>query len=135
MNDAPVAFRRALRKYLSNNAESFKAVGLLYKVSSFGPRLYFLFGETDAAVGVFTTHIDDILGCGMHGVLDCTRKFPGQRFGPLELQESEFAQVGMELSQGSDFSVRLTQSAFTEGLLPLDASPSLWANRQRPLWG
>ena len=41
--------------------------------------------------------------------------------------------VGMELLQGSDFSVRLTQSAFTEGLLPMDASPSMWANRQRTL--
>ena len=67
--------------------------------------MYFIFDKTNAAVGVFTTHIDDILGCGLHGILDRTGKFPEQRFGPLKLQESEFVHVGMELSMGSDFSV------------------------------
>ena len=75
LNDDPVAFRRTLQKYLLNNDQSLKAVGLLYKVSSFGPCLYFIFDKTNAAVGVFTTHIDDIWGCGLHGVLDRTRKF------------------------------------------------------------
>ena len=83
--------------------------------------------------GFLTIHIDDILGCGLDGILDRTRKFSEQRYGPLELQESEFALVEMELFQGSDFSVRLTQPAFTEGHMPLDTSPTLWANRQRPL--
>ena len=41
--------------------------------------------------------------------------------------------VGMEMSQGGDFSVRLTQSAFTENLLPMDTSPIVWADRQKPL--
>ena len=85
------------------------------------------------AVGVFTTHIDDILGCGVHGILECTRKFLQKRFGGLKLQESDFVHVGMELSQGSDFSVRLTQLAFTGNLLPMDTSPILWADRQKPL--
>ena len=83
--------------------------------------------------GFLTIHIDDILGCGLDGILDRTRKFSEQRYGPLELQESEFALVEMELFQGSDFSVRLTQPAFTEGHMPLDTSPTLWANRQKPL--
>ena len=108
-------------------------MGLLYEVSSFGPCLYSIFDKTNAAAGGFATHIDDILGCGLHGILDCTRKFSETRFGPLKLQESEFVRVGMELSQGSDFSVGSTQSAFTEGLLPMDTSPTLWANRQEPL--
>ena len=69
----------------------------------------------------------------MQGVLECTRKFLQKRFGVLKLQESDFVHVGMELSQGSDFSVRLTQSAFTESLLPMDTSPILWADRQKPL--
>ena len=82
---------------------------------------------------ILDSHIDDISGCGMHGVLDCARKFLQKRFGVLKLQESDFVHVGMELSQGSDFSVSLTQSAFTENLLPMDTSPSLWADRQKPL--
>ena len=62
-----------------------------------------------------------------------TRKFPEKRFGPLELQESEFAHVGAELPQRSDFSVGATQSAFTKGILPMDTSPTVWGNRQKPL--
>ena len=70
LNDAPVAFRRTSQKYLSNNDRSFKAAGLLYKVSPFDPRMYFIFDENNAAVGVFTTLLADILGCGLHGVSD-----------------------------------------------------------------
>ena len=125
LNDAPVAFRRAIQRYLRNREESIKAVGLLYTVSSSDPCLNFIYDKTNVAVGVFTTHIDDILGCGLHGTLEGTRKFLEKRFGPLKLQESEFVHVGMELSQVSDFSVRLTQSAFTENLLPMDTSPTL----------
>ena len=84
-------------------------------------------------MGVFATHIDDILGCGLRGISERARRFSEQRFGPLKLQESEFAHVGTELPQGCDFSVGLTQSAFSEGLLPMDTSPTLWANRQKPL--
>ena len=85
------------------------------------------------ALGVSTTHIDDILGCGVPGILERTRQFLQKRFGGLKLQESDFVHVGMELSQGSDFSVRLTQLAFTGNLLPMDTSPILWADRQKPL--
>ena len=85
----------------------------------------FFYDKTNVAAGAFTAHIDDILGCGVHGILECTRKFLQKRFGVLKLQESDFVHVGMELPQGSDFSVRLTQSAFTENLLPMDTSPIL----------
>ena len=108
-------------------------MGLLYKASSFDPCLYFIYDKSNVAVGVFTAHIDDILGCGVQGILECTRKFLQKRFGILKLQESDFVHVGMELSQGSDFSARLTQSASTENLLPMDTSPILWADRQKPL--
>ena len=70
LNDAPVAFRCALR-------QSLKAVGPLYKAPSLAQCPY----KTTAAVGVFTTHTDDILGCELHGVLDRARKFSGKRFG------------------------------------------------------
>ena len=102
-------------------------------MSSFDPCLYFIYDKSNVAVGAFTTHIDDILGCGVQGILECTRKFLQKRFGLLKLQESEFVHVGMELSQGSDFSARLTQLAFTGNLLPMDTSPILWADRQKPL--
>ena len=41
--DAPVVFRRTLRKFPLNSVESLKAVGLIYKGSSFDPCLYFIF--------------------------------------------------------------------------------------------
>ena len=128
-----MAFRRTLQKYLLDKPHSLREVGLQYRISTFDPSLHFVFDQKDVAVGAFTTHIDDVLGCGAYGILDLTRKFLELRSGPLEIQESEFVHVGMELSQGSDFSVRLTQSGFTESLLPMDTSPSLWANRQLPL--
>ena len=86
-------------------------------------------------MGVFATHIDDILGCGLRGISERARRFSEQRFGPLKLQESEVARDGMELSKGGGSSFRLIQSASTEGLMPLDTSPTLWANRQKPLGG
>ena len=97
-NDAPVAFQKTIQRYLLNCEESIRDVGLMYKASSFDPCLYFIYDKTNVAVGVFTTHIDDILGCGLHGTLEGTRKFSGKRFGPLKLQESEFVHVGMEPS-------------------------------------
>ena len=133
LNDAPAAFHRTLQKYLTNSDASIKAVGLIYTVSSFDPCLYFIYDQSNVAAGVFTTHIDDILGCGVPGILERTRQFLQKRFGGLKLQESDFVHVGMELSQGSDFSVRLTQLAFTGNLLPMDTSPILWADRQKPL--
>ena len=71
-------------------------MGLLYKVSSFDPCLYFIYDKSNVAAGVFATHIDDILGRGLHGTLEGTRKFLEKRFGALKLQESDFAHVGME---------------------------------------
>ena len=62
--DAPVAFRRPLRKFLVGSAESLSSVGLLYEVSSFGPRMYFIYRKSGKAVGVIATRVDDISACG-----------------------------------------------------------------------
>ena len=61
---APAAFRRPLRKYLVNSAESLSRVVLRFEVSSFDPRLNYIFRKPGGAVGATATQIDDILGCG-----------------------------------------------------------------------
>ena len=84
-------------------------------------------------MGVFSTHIDEILGCGAPGVLERTRHFLERRFGALKVQENAFVHVGMELAQRQDFSVTLTQADFTRQLQPLETSTALGTRRQRPL--
>ena len=64
LNGAPVAFHRPLCKFLANFAESLSRVGLLFEVSWFDPRMYFVYRGLGSAVGVLATHVDDILGCG-----------------------------------------------------------------------
>ena len=54
----------SLQKYLVNSAESPPSAGLRSEVSSFGPRMYCSYRKSGEAVGVITTHIDEILGCG-----------------------------------------------------------------------
>ena len=51
LSDAPAAFRRPLRKYLVNSADSLPSVGIRFKVSSFDPRMYFIFGNRRSQVG------------------------------------------------------------------------------------
>ena len=58
----------------------------------------------------------------------------GARFRKLGLQETSFAHMGMELSQEQDYPVRLTQPEFASNLAPVEASPALWAARQRLLF-
>ena len=92
-----------------------------------------VFNGEGVAVGIFSSHIDDILGCGAPGVLERTRHYLEQRFGALKVQGNNFVHVGMELVQQSDFSVTLTQAEFTSQLQFLDTSPALWKRRQNPL--
>ena len=89
--------------------------------------------EKKEAAGVFSSHIDDILGCGAPGVLDGARYYLEQRFGPLKVQENAFVRAGMELVQKAGFSVGLTQEEFTRQLQFSDTFPSLWKRRQNPL--
>ena len=75
LNDAPVAFRRTLKRYLLNDGASTRIVGLKYRAPSLGPRCYAVFNNHDEAAGAFSTHIDDVAGCGAAGVLERTRHF------------------------------------------------------------
>ena len=49
----------------------------------------------------------------------------------MKLQESSIVHVEIELAQGSDFSVTLTQDAFARKLKPRPTSPQLRAARQK----
>ena len=81
LNDAPVAFHRYLKRYLLNSELSMGRVGLRCQASTFDPCLFFVFRGEGHAVGVFTTHIDDISGCGEPDVLAKMRNFAERRFG------------------------------------------------------
>ena len=75
LNDALVAPHRSLRKLLMNSAESQPSVGLRFEVSSFVPRLYFVYGRSGLAVRAIATHVDDISGRGEYGVPAKVRVF------------------------------------------------------------
>ena len=132
-NDAPVEFRETLKRYLLQSANSLKLVGLLFEVPTLDPCLFVVYNAEKEAAGVFSSHIDDILGCGAPGVLDRARYYLEQRFGPLKVQENFFAHVGMELAQKADFSVSLTQAEFARQLKFMGTSPELWKRRQHLL--
>ena len=87
---------------------SLARAGLKFKVSSFGPSLYFVFRDSKSTVGDITTRIDDILGCGESDTLLRVRNYLERRFGELAAQEKSFAHVGMGLSRANDFSVLST---------------------------
>ena len=88
-----------------------KTADLRCQASAFDPCLFVVFRSQGQAVGVFTAHIDDILGCGEPDVLPKIRGFPEQRFGTMKLQRNSFARVGTELKQGANFSVTLTPAS------------------------
>ena len=135
LNDAPVEFRKTLKRYLVKSQESLQLVGLRFETSTLDPCLYAVFNNEGEAVGVFSTHIDDILGCGVPGVLERTRHYLEHRFGALKVQVNAFVHVGMELVQRQDFSVTLTQADFTNQLQPLETSTALRKRRQHRLTG
>ena len=55
-NDAPVAFRWPLQKYLVNSVKSPSSVRIRSEVSSFNPRLRRIFRESGGAGGAIATH-------------------------------------------------------------------------------
>ena len=112
-----------------------KAVDLRLEASKFDPCLFFIFRETGPAVGVMTTHIDDLLGCGEQDILDKMRKLLSIRFGPVEIQQDTFTHIGMDIIQKSDGSVEVTQKNFADMLCMIATTPSLWKERNRPLDG
>ena len=133
LNDAPVAPHRFLERYLVNANDSLEAVDLRIEASKFDPCLSLVFQRSGNAVGVITTHIADLLGCGGKDVLPRMRKYLSNRFGLLEVQKDDFARIGMEALQGKDGSVEITQETSTDLLDPTATSPSLRRDRNRAL--
>ena len=114
-----------------NSDISVKNAGSRCQASAGDPCLFFVFRDQGQAAGVFTTHINDILGCGEPNALPKSRGFSEQRFGGMKLRENSFVHVGMEVEQADNFSVTLTQAHLTRNLQPLGTSPELRAARQK----
>ena len=98
LTDAPAEFHKTLKRYLAKSNESLKLVGLRFETSTLDSRLYAILNNEKVAAGVFSTQIDDILGCGAPGVLERTRHYLGHRFGAPKVQENTFVLVGMGLA-------------------------------------
>ena len=56
-------------------------------------------------MGAFTTHIDDILGCGEGVSMLKAQVYLTRRPGALKPQETTCNHVGVEIAQLGDFSV------------------------------
>ena len=75
-------------------------------------------------------------GCGIPDYPHCAglvafgARVPGAPFWDSEVQEENFAHVGMELAD--DFSVQLTQEKFTNAINPIPTTPEPWASHLRP---
>ena len=108
LNDAPVAPHCSLQKHLVKSDLPLARKRWQYAVSSFDPCPCSVFRKGGGAASAFTTNIEDNLGCGAPGVPGRAKDIPGTHFGELELQESSFVHVGMELSEEQDYSERLT---------------------------
>ena len=127
MNEAPAAFRRSLRNYLANSAESLPSVGLRFAASPFGPCANFVYRKSLTDAGVIATHIDDISGRGEPDLLSKVQGFSEKRFRKLEVQEGSIVHVGMGLAQEKDSSATLIQADFARNLELLPTPPALWA--------
>ena len=97
--------------------------GLKFRVSTFGPRLYFVSRANGGAVGVSTTHIDDIAGCGLRALSHSVRKYVERRVGDLKVRKEKFAHVRLELNQAADFWAQLTSEQFADAPNPIPTAP------------
>ena len=68
-NDAAVAVRRPLKKYLGTSVDSLAKIGLRLQVSSFGLRFLLVRRKEGREVWAVATRIDDIQGRGELEVL------------------------------------------------------------------
>ena len=123
LNAAPVALHRTPRNYVANSVESLSRGGLRFEVSSSGMRQYIIFRKSGRAVGLITTHTDDILGCGEPDLPLEARCFSGKRFGKLKVQDRPSVHAGTESAHEQDFSETFTQEALTRNLKPLPTPP------------
>ena len=133
LNGAPVTFHRTLKRYLIDKKDSLKFANLKLEASKSDPCLFFARRSSGPAVGVITTHVDDLLGCGGNDIPGKMEKFPAARFSPAKVQKDNFAHIGMDILHRADGSVELTQLDLTGSLCPIDTSPSPWKGRARTL--
>ena len=133
LTDAPAALHRFLKRYLENEADSLKAADLPIEASKLDPRLFPVYCRSGLSVGVMTTHIGDLLGCGDLDITQGMEKFFSTRFGQVKVQEDNFAHIGMDVLQKDDGSVEITRKPFTDLLRPVATSPSLWRDGNRAL--
>ena len=103
LNDAPVVFHRALRKYVANSVESLSNVSLKFEAASFGPRFCSFFRKSGRAVGATTTHMGDNPGSDEPDPSLRARRFLGNRLGKSQLREKSFVRVSIEVAQEDDF--------------------------------
>ena len=89
--------------------------------------------SSGSAGGVIATHIDDLLGCCEHVVLQRMQKFLAARFAPVKVQKDNFTHIGMDIIQNADGSAEITQKNFTDSLCLIATPPSPWKDRNRPL--
>ena len=61
-------------------------------------------GKSHSA-GAFTTHIDDILGCGEKVVTQKARVGLAPLFGVLKFRETHFNHVGLSIAQQKNYSI------------------------------
>ena len=101
-----------------NSVESLAKVGLKFRVSSVGPRVFSVYRKGSGAVWDIATYFDDILGRGGPDLLSKTRSFFEYQIRDPEVQEKYLVRVGMELFQEIGFSVGLTQGEFAANLKP-----------------
>ena len=123
MNDSPVAPHLSLRKCSPNSDGSVAEVGLQFRVSSFGPFLYFGFRKDGGCVEGFATGTNDMLGRGGQDVLSKARISFRRLLGERKVQEPPFVHVGMKVPQENGFAVKATLEEFAPNSEPLLTFP------------
>ena len=96
-----MACHQSLRKYSANSVESLPSVGLLFEVSSFVPRLFYISRNSGETVRVITTHTDDFLRCGEPEACLKARRFLEMRFGKLKVQDNWKWKLAQKCGHGS----------------------------------
>ena len=108
LNDAPVAFHSAVRRYLSNPVDFSAREGLKFQVSLMYPCLFFAPRKNGGARGATTSYNDEIIGLGEPDVSSKARGFANRRSGTLKVQEKSSVLMRVEFFAAKDFPVQLT---------------------------